>query len=84
MKWGSGGGGGLRGSRVLGLILGPQGIVGISLVGERLVGTLGALENYDFGVLGVSQESRLDSGLSLSAWTFLAPCKFLRGAETSR
>lgn len=58
-RWGAG----FRGARVLGLILGRQGIVGVSLVGGRLMGTLGALENYDSGVLGVSQESKLDSGV---------------------
>ena len=67
----------LRGARVLGLVLDSQGIVcvcgGVSLVGGRLMGTLGALENYDSGVLGMSQESRLDSGVVLEHGSFWRP-----------
>ena len=67
MKWGIGGWRFSGDATALGLILGSQGILGRgegdSLVGERLImRTLGTLENNDPWVLGVSQESRSDSG----------------------
>lgn len=54
MKWGSGGGEGVTGFKGPGADSGKSGDCEISLVGGRLMGTLGVLENYDWRFGGVS------------------------------